>query len=294
MGYPSEGLEGLYRNHLADVRRFLEKHHGKRYKIFNLRAEKSYDKTKFDGNVSDYPFRDHQVPQLTMIQQLCHDAAGWLDQNSENVVVVHCKAGKGRTGVMIAALLLYTHQAKNAKEAVAIYGKKRTKNGMGVTIPSQIRYIGYYQSILNGARLNHQPLLLEKLILQPVPTKYQGNGGRWVMFCIMDHNNNMLYSQSNDGCHMTRSDQKLIIETNGIGKLSGDFKVQFYYYQFWKKQPLCHFWLNTELENSSSIKLTKPWIDQAYADELCRDFGIDFAIELVFDSTSVSKHSDSA
>lgn len=98
--------------------------------FYSRRAEKSYDKNKFDGNVSDYPFQDHQVPQLSMMQQFCQDAAGWLDQNSENVVVVHCKAGKGRTGVMIAALLLYTHQAKDAEDAVCMYGKKRTINGM--------------------------------------------------------------------------------------------------------------------------------------------------------------------
>lgn len=31
----------------------------------------------------------------------------FLSQNDKNVVVVHCMAGKGRTGMMVSCLLLY-------------------------------------------------------------------------------------------------------------------------------------------------------------------------------------------
>jgi hypothetical protein len=32
-----------------------------------------------------------------------------------------------------------------------------------------------------------------------------------------------------------------------------------------------------------SIKLTKPEIDQAFSDRACKDFDVDFTIELVFE-----------
>lgn len=55
-----------------------------------------------------------QTPSLLLVQHFCADAADWLAQHPHNVVVVHCKAGKGRTGLMICCLLMYLY--KNAPE----------------------------------------------------------------------------------------------------------------------------------------------------------------------------------
>jgi hypothetical protein len=50
-----------------------------------------------------------QTPALRVVQQFCADAAAWLAAHPHNVVAVHCKAGKGRTGIMICCLMLYLH-----------------------------------------------------------------------------------------------------------------------------------------------------------------------------------------
>lgn len=47
-------------------------------------------------------------------------------QNEHNVAVVHCKAGKGRTGVMVCCYLLHSKQCKTAIEALNFYGGART------------------------------------------------------------------------------------------------------------------------------------------------------------------------
>lgn len=57
--------------------------------------------------VASCPFDDHNCPPIQLIISFCQSAYSWLKQDIENVVVVHCKAGMARTGLMISSLLLF-------------------------------------------------------------------------------------------------------------------------------------------------------------------------------------------
>ena len=145
-------VDGWFRNPMDQVQGFLETYHANHYKVFNFCSERWYDHGNFHGRVSRYPFADHNCPSPAMIHACCADAAAWLSADPENVVAFHCKAGKGRAGMMTTCLLLHMGWCATAREALDHYAHNRTHNGQGVTIPSQIRYVEYYATLLERQR----------------------------------------------------------------------------------------------------------------------------------------------
>ena len=143
--FPSQGRWAAYRNPIGRVAAFLEaKHPGGRYRVYNLCSERTYDAAHFGGRVERVCVDDHNVPSLAQMREFAASAKRWLQQDPDNVIVVHCKGGKGRTGTMICVWLVEAGVFSTAEGSLEYFGQRRTdtnvgKKFQGVETPSQSR-----------------------------------------------------------------------------------------------------------------------------------------------------------
>ena len=181
MGYPSTGMETLYRNSLADISKFFSVRHNNEVKIYNLCLEKDriYNKNIFPNcKVGLFPATDHNPSPIKLILEFCIDLCLYIIKNPNGVAAVHCKAGKGRTGVMICSYLIFSGLCKCSEKAFRYYARIRTKNNTGVTISSQRRYIKYFETFLKS--YFYPPYI--KLIPKIIKTEFK---------FLMDERNNV-------------------------------------------------------------------------------------------------------
>ena len=120
------------------MRRFFGTYHpANRWRVYNLCEERVYIGEDIGGAshadcLRHFPFDDHNPPCIDMVHVFCLDVRAWLEAHPENVAAVHCKAGKGRTGLMCACLLVHLGVCATAEEALAYFGGIRTSDGEGV------------------------------------------------------------------------------------------------------------------------------------------------------------------
>jgi len=167
-----------------------------------------------------FPFFDHNAPPIKLIQDCCRDIELWLQDNPLHIVGINCKAGKGRTGLIICCYLLHCKQCQTTDEALELYGQKRTKDGKGVTIASQIRYIRYYEQLLKDMDQNipvAPKLNLLKLRMSSSP-KINGN-----QYAIIEINNKVTHSSRSKLTVIDR--KKKNYEVNVEGMVEGDCKI---------------------------------------------------------------------
>ncbi|KAJ5666403.1 uncharacterized protein N7477_008851 [Penicillium maclennaniae] len=142
-----------YRNPLDSLVSFLDSKHGKNWCIWEFRAEGTgYPDEEVYGRIHHFPWPDHHPPPFALIPNIMGSMRNWLhrldgkedDEPGERVAVVHCKAGKGRSGTAATGYLI-SQEGWKKEDALKRFTERRMRVGFGngVSIPSQIRYVGY-------------------------------------------------------------------------------------------------------------------------------------------------------
>jgi len=258
---PAWDFRALYRNHIDDVARFLDTKHPDNYVVVNCCAESyaNYPISKFHDRVSRYYIEDHNTATLKQLLDSCESIHKWM-QNLSNVAVIHCKGGKGRSGSMICAYLLYSGVCTGGKEAMDLFAQKRTdptKPGrpQGVETSSQRRYVEYFSSVVRNGKVlpPFTRLYVTNLSVQLVsPDKLQGiyqmapfasvthNDGVPTTSVLLnkkneDHDSNGSISADYEGPKGVPlvNDVRMMVFLEAKKKDKGGKKREIYFFYFW-------------------------------------------------------------
>ncbi|KAK4448403.1 nucleoporin POM33 [Podospora aff. communis PSN243] len=171
-----------YRNPLDRLVSFLDAKHGDGWAIWEFRAEGTgYPDEAVYNRIRHYPWPDHHPPPFRLVPMIMASMRNWLaggeldgsggasagagkkeedgqgkgkEEGDNRVVVVHCKAGKGRSGSMACSFLI-SERGWKPKDALARFTERRMrpKFGAGVSIPSQLRWISYVDRWTRGGKV---------------------------------------------------------------------------------------------------------------------------------------------
>jgi hypothetical protein len=171
---------------------------------------------------------------------------------------------------MIAAYLLHAGQSASGSEAIEFFGQQRTYNGKGLTIPSQMRYVYYYDWLhvqkrsciprtftMQHVRMNTVPKFGKgagEWNVEVAMWMRDGEGSPWRMMKVYDYQEKMkghplVAAPGAESLHFDITHHEL--------RLYGD--VRFVFTENGK--PVFRFWFNTGFVSRNYLCFSKSTLD---------------------------------
>eukprot|EP00606_Chrysophyceae_sp_TOSAG23-5_P001425 GSChrysophyteH2.ASY1.ANO1.93.1 assembled CDS len=147
-------------NDINEVSAYLQQHHANKYMIWNI-SEETYDCSAFNNQVLEHKF----------------PVESWLDADKDNVAVIHCLTGRGRTAALTACVLAWMGEFPSPVAALDYISQRKGVPVDVLTIASQRRYVQYFANTLDGVKPCSEPLLLRRIIMSSIPTFNQNPQG---------------------------------------------------------------------------------------------------------------------
>uniref|UniRef100_A0ABI7X941 Tensin 3 n=1 Tax=Felis catus TaxID=9685 RepID=A0ABI7X941_FELCA len=180
VSFPASCSEESYLHNLQEVTRMLRSKHGDNYLVLNL-SEKRYDLTKLNPKILDVGWPELHAPPLDQVCTVCKAQESWLNSDPQHVVVIHCRGGKGRIGVVISSYMHFTNVSASADQALDRFAMKKFYDDKVSDLmqPSQKRYVQFLSGLLSGTvKMNTSPLFLHFVILHGTPNFDTGGACR--------------------------------------------------------------------------------------------------------------------
>ncbi|XP_067290086.1 putative tyrosine-protein phosphatase TPTE [Pseudorasbora parva] len=296
MSFPSSGKQALYRNPIREVVRFLDAKHLDHYKVFNLCSEKGYDPKFFHYRVERIMIDDHNVPSLDDMLRYTACVREWMAADSRNVIAIHCKGGKGRTGTMVCTWLIDSDQFESAQESLDYFGERRTDKSMsskfqGVETPSQSRYVGYYEIMKNQYNRQLPPqksLKMKSIRIHSIAGVGKSNGSDLKVKILVKRDlvfQCVCAKQQNCTVFPDTGNNAVVISLQEGPVVTGDVKVMFESSaglpKGYEDCPF-YFWFNTSFVENNRLYLSREELDNPHKSKTWDIYKEDFGVTVSF------------
>ncbi|KAL6473002.1 hypothetical protein MHYP_G00191900 [Metynnis hypsauchen] len=296
MSFPSSGKQALYRNPIKEVARFLDTKHPDHYRVYNLCSEKGYDPVFFHYRMERVMIDDHNVPSLEDMLSYTASVREWMAADPLNIIAIHCKGGKGRTGTMVCTWLIDSDQFESAQDSLDYFGERRTDKSMsskfqGVETPSQSRYVGYYEIMKNNYDRQLPPpksLKIKSLRIHSIAGVGKGNGSDLKVRIIVKKEQVfqcVCAKQENCALFPDVGSNAVVISLQEGPVVSGDVKVMFESSaglpKGYEDCPF-YFWFNTSFIENNKLYLSREELDNPHKSKTWDIYKEDFGVTVSF------------
>uniref|UniRef100_A0A803VCA3 Tensin 3 n=1 Tax=Ficedula albicollis TaxID=59894 RepID=A0A803VCA3_FICAL len=282
VSFPAGCSEETYLHNLQEVTRMLKSKHGDNYLVLNL-SEKRYDLSKLNPKIMDVGWPDLHAPLLDKVCTICKAMESWLDNDPQHVVVIHCRGGKGRIGVVISSYMHFTNVSASADQALDRFAMKKFFDDKVSALmqPSQRRYVQFLSGLLSGSvKMNATPLFLHYVILHGIPNLDAGGACR--PFLKLYQAMQPVYTS---GIYIGSENQsRICIAIDPAQLLKGDIMMKCYHkkYRSATRDVIFRLQFHTGAIQGYSLVFGKEDLDNANKDDRFPDYS---KVELVFSET---------
>ncbi|KAM6104192.1 tensin-3 isoform 3-T3 [Theristicus caerulescens] len=280
VSFPASCSEETYLHNLQDVTRMLKSKHGDNYLVLNL-SEKRYDLAKLNPKIMDLGWPDLHAPPLDKVCTICKAMESWLNNDPQHVVVIHCRGGKGRIGVVISSYMHFTNVSASADQALDRFAMKKFFDDKVSALmqPSQRRYVQFLSGLLSGSvKMNATPLFLHYVILHGIPSFDAGGACR--PFLKLYQAMQPVYTS---GVYSVgpENQSRICIAIDPAQLLKGDIMLKCYHkkYRSATRDVVFRLQFHTGAIQGHGLVFGKEDLDNANKDDRFPDYG---KVELVF------------
>ncbi|TEA31045.1 hypothetical protein DBR06_SOUSAS9610102, partial [Sousa chinensis] len=287
VSFPAGCSEESYLHSLQEVTRMLRSKHGDNY-LVSGDAEREDDGHQEPSSLSpqilDVGWPELHAPPLDKVCTICKAQEAWLNSDPQHVVVIHCRGGKGRIGVVISSYMHFTNVSASADQALDRFAMKKFYDDKlsALMQPSQKRYVSFLSGLLSGTvKMNASPLFLHFVILHGTPNF--DSGGACRPFLKLYQAMQPMYTSGiyNVG---PENQSRIYIAIEPAQLLKGDIMVKCYHkkYRSATRDVIFRLQFHTGAVQGYGLVFAKEDLDNASKDDRFPDNG---KIELVFSAT---------